>query len=73
MEIGGSSDLLRSTSESRRTPALRIEGAVDHRGRHTGEDEVRHRTLEAIEPFRFDDGSYRLVDELTHVIARKPS
>ena len=37
-----------------------------------GEVELRRRVLEAIEPYRADDGSYSLTNELTHVIARRP-
>jgi SAM-dependent methyltransferase len=38
---------------------------------HLGEDELRARALEAVAPYEAPDGSYRLVNELTHVAARK--
>ena len=52
---------------------LRSPGVVLPSIEHTGEDEMRRRVLEAVAPFRAEDGSYRLVNELTHVIARKPA
>lgn len=50
---------------------LRSPGAVLPSLEHVGEAELRRQVLAAIEPFRADDGSYRLVNEVTHVIGRK--
>ena len=37
-----------------------------------GDDGLRAVLMPSIEPFRHSDGSYRLVNELTHVIGQKP-
>lgn len=47
-----------------RSPGL-VVPALDH----LGEDELRSRLLPTLEPFRADDGSYRIVNELTCVTA----
>ena len=52
---------------------LRSPGVVLPSLRNVGEDELRRQVLAAIDPFRAADGSYRLVNELTHVIATKAS
>ena len=49
--------------------ALRSPGLVLPSIRHTGEQKLRRQVLEAISPHRQDDGTYRLVNELTHVVA----
>lgn len=51
--------------------ALRSPGVVVPPLEVLGEDELRRRTLEIIEPFRAADGSYIMQNELTHVIAKK--
>ncbi len=38
---------------------------------HVGEAELKRQVLAALEPFQAADGSYRLVNELTHVVAQK--
>lgn len=53
--------------------ALRSPGLVLPSIRHTGEPKLKRQVLEAIAPHRHDDGTYRLVNELVHVVARKPS
>ncbi|MEE9416834.1 MAG: hypothetical protein V3V01_16250 [Acidimicrobiales bacterium] len=37
-----------------------------------GETEFRRQVMAAVEPFKAADGSYRLVNELTDVVAHKP-
>lgn len=51
--------------------ALRSPGLVVASIRHTGEATLRRQVLEAIAPHRYEDGTYRLVNELVHVVARK--
>jgi SAM-dependent methyltransferase len=50
--------------------AMRSPGVVVPTLQALGEDELRRRTLDAIEPFRAADGSYRLVNEVTVLIGR---
>ena len=50
---------------------LRSPGVVLPSLEHVGEEELRRQVMAAVEPFRDNDGSYRLVNELTHVIAHK--
>lgn len=50
--------------------ALRSPGVVVPALDAVGEDELRNRLLPTIEPFRAADGSYRVVNELTCVVAR---
>ncbi len=52
--------------------ALRSPGVALPCLEHTGEDEMRRRVLDAVVPFRATDGTYRLRNELVHVIARRP-
>ncbi len=52
--------------------ALRSPGVALPCLEHTGEDEMRRRVLDAVEPFRAADGTYLLRNELVHVIARRP-
>ncbi|MEO1063117.1 MAG: class I SAM-dependent methyltransferase [Actinomycetota bacterium] len=52
--------------------ALRSPGVALPCLEHTGEEEMRRRVLDAVAPFRADDGSYLLRNELVHVIARRP-
>jgi len=51
--------------------ALRSPGLVVPSIAHTGERELSRQVLEAISGFQASDGSYRLVNELVHVVARK--
>ena len=53
--------------------ALRSPGLVLPSILHTGERKLRRQVLEAISPHRLDDGTYRLVNELIHVVARRRS
>ena len=50
---------------------LRSPGVVLPSLEHVGEEELRRQVLDAVEPYRAPDGSYRLVNELTHVVAQK--
>lgn len=50
---------------------LRSPGVVLPSLEHVGEQELRRQVLEAVEPFRAADGSYRIVNELTHVVGEK--
>ena len=52
---------------------LRSPGLVVPSIEHTGDEVLEDLVLDAIEPFRERDGSYRLVNELVHVIATKPT
>lgn len=51
---------------------LRSPGLAVPSLQHSGEDVLRKNVLKAIAPFRSDDGSYRLTNELVHLIARLP-
>jgi len=51
--------------------ALRSPGLVLPSILHTGERKLRRQVLEAISPHRHDDGTYRFVNELVHVVARR--
>lgn len=72
-ERGATSAILEAVDAADAWRRLRSPGVVLPSLRNVGEDELRRRVLAAIEPFRAADGSYRLVNELTHVIATKPS
>ncbi len=73
VERDSTSAVLEFTDAEDAWRTLRSPGVVLPSLQHTGEAEVRRQVLEALAPFRADDGSYRLVNELTHVIARKPA
>lgn len=51
--------------------ALRSPGLVVPSIAHTGERELSRQVLDAISGFQAADGSYRLVNELVHVVAQK--
>lgn len=51
---------------------LRSPGVVLPSLEHVGEAELTAQVFAAVDPFRAPDGSYRLVNALTHVVARKP-
>lgn len=65
--------VMEATDASDAWRMLRSPGVVLPSLEHVGEDKLRGQVLAAIEPFRAADGSYRLVNELTHVIAHKPA
>ena len=53
--------------------ALRSPGVARPPLEHLGEDELERRTLESIAAFQAADGSYLLSNELTHIIASRPT
>ena len=65
--------IIEATSDDDAWLTLRSPGVVLPSLRHVGEAELRAQVLESIAAFRAPDGSYRLVNELTHVIATKPT
>ncbi len=71
-ERGATSAILEGTDEDDIWKVLRCPGVVLPSIEHVGEEELRSQAMAAIEPFRTPTGGYRLVNELTHVIARKP-
>ncbi len=71
-ERGATSAILEALDDEDAWRMLRSPGVVLPSLEHVGADELRRQVLAAIAPFRADDGSYRLVNDLTHVIARKP-
>ena len=73
VERAATSAVIEAESEVDLWRTLRSPGVVKPSLDHVGEDELRRQVLEAAQPFRADDGSYRLVNELTHLIARKPA
>ncbi len=70
---GATSAILEAVDADDAWRRLRSPGVVLPSLQHVGEDELRRQVLAAIEPFLADDGSYRLVNELTYVTATKPS
>jgi len=72
-ERGATSAILEAPTADDIWRTLRSPGVVLPSLRHVGEDELRRQVLDAVDPFQAADGSYRLVNELTHVIARKPA
>ncbi len=72
-ERGATSAILEAVDADDAWRRLRSPGVVLPSLRNVGEDELRRQVLAAIEPFLADDGSYRLVNELTYVTATKPS
>jgi len=72
-ERGATSAILEAVDADDAWRRLRSPGVVLPSLQHVGEDELRRQVLAAIEPFQADDGSYRLVNELTYVTATKPS
>lgn len=71
-ERGATSAIIEAADDDDAYRVLRSPGVVLPSIEHIGDDELKRRMLEAIAPFRAPDGSYRLVNELTHVIAHKP-
>lgn len=71
IERGTTSAILELADDDAAWRALRSPGLAVPALEQIGEDELRSRVLSAIEPFRAPDGSYRLVNELIHVVAQK--
>lgn len=72
-ERGATETVIEATSADDMWRTLRSPGVVLPSLQHVGESVLREQVLVAVEPFRAADGSYRLVNELTHVIAHKPA
>jgi len=72
-ERGSTSAIIEAANEDDLWKTLRSPGVVLPSIQHVGDDELRRQVMEAVAPFRADDGSYRLVNELVHVIATKPA
>jgi hypothetical protein len=53
--------------------ALLAPGGVAPAIEHSGEDAVRQTIVEAAEPFRRPDGSYRLENRFRYVISQRPA
>lgn len=71
-ERGSTTAVLEAANQEDLWRTLRSPGVVLPSLEHVGEQELRRRVLEVAAPFVAPDGSYRLVNELTHVIATKP-
>jgi SAM-dependent methyltransferase len=72
VERGATSAVIEAVDSADAWTTLRSPGVALPSIEHVGEEELRRQVLGAIEPFKAADGSYRLVNELTHVVARKP-
>lgn len=72
VDRGATSAILEAADDDDVWKALRSPGATLPSLVHVGDTELRARVMEAIEPFKAQDGSYRLVNEVTYVMARKP-
>ncbi|MEM9565764.1 MAG: class I SAM-dependent methyltransferase, partial [Actinomycetota bacterium] len=70
VERSASSAIIEAIDADEIWRTLRSPGVVVPSLEAVGEDELRRRALDAIAPFRADDGSYRLVNEVTTVIGR---
>ncbi len=71
IERGTTSAILELADDDSAWRALRSPGLAVPALERVGEAELRTQVLSAIEPFRAPDGSYRLANELVHVVARK--
>ncbi len=71
-ERGSTSGIIETSSDDDMWRVLRSPGITVTPIAELGEEELRRRVLESVAPYRFDDGSYRIVNEITHMIARKP-
>lgn len=69
---GSTTAILEFADEDIAWKTLRSPGVVLPALDALGEEALRPRLMAAIAPFRNDDGSYRLVNELTHAIGTKP-
>jgi len=72
IERGTTEAILELADEDEAWRVLRSPGLALPSLKHTGEDLLRERVIEAIAPFRHSDGSYRLTNELVHVSAVLP-
>lgn len=72
-ERGQTSAIIEAANADDIWTTLRSPGVVLPSINHVGEDELQAQVMAAIAPFEADDGTYRLVNELTHVIATKPA
>ena len=72
-ERGATSAIMEATDADDLWRTLRSAGVALPSIEHVGEDELRRQAMEALAPFEASDGSYRMVNELTHVIAHKPA
>lgn len=72
VERGATSAVIEAVDAHDLWRTLRSPGVAVPSLQHVGEVELRRQTLAAVEPFKARDGSYRLVNELTHVVATKP-
>ena len=72
VERGASASVLEFADEEIAWQALRSPGLVKPALDSLGDDALRDLLLPAVEQFRAADGSYRIVNELTHVIGQKP-
>lgn len=73
VERGATNSIIEAVDSDEIWRTLRSPGVVVPSLEHVGEAELRSQVMAAIDGFRSTDGSYRLVNELTHVIARKPA
>lgn len=73
VERGATSAVIEAVDADDVWRTLRSPGVVLPSLEHVGEEELRRQVLDAVEPFKADDGSYRIVNELTHVIGQKPT
>ena len=71
-ERGATSAIIEAADGDDLWKTLRSPGVVLPSLEHIGEDELRRQAFAAVDPFKAADGSYRLVNELTHVVATKP-
>ncbi len=72
-ERGGTSAVLEFTDDDDAWQVLRSPGAVLPSLEHVGEDALRSLVLESVTHCRAEDGSYRITNEVTHLIAHKSS
>ena len=70
-ERAATSGIIEASSDDDVWRVLRSPGITVAPLAELGEDELRKRVLESVAPFRYEDGSYRIVNEITHMIARK--
>ncbi len=70
IEQGTTTSVLEFADDDDAWRVLRSPGVAIPSLRHSGEETVRAQVLEAIGPFRADDGSYRLTNHVVHTIVR---
>ncbi len=71
LRFGVAEGVLEFVDEATAWRTLRSPGLIVPALDHTGETALRRQVLDAIAPFRTEDGTYRLVNELVHVVARR--